>query len=195
MSFRSTVITAAITPLLAGSVSAQLRAPIPSGTVIAGTLSFDGHSTVGSFTGTTMTVHGELHGAATIDSVTGWVEAPVKTLVTGNGHRDRDLNSSMESDSFPTIRYDLTSVTRQGALGDTLDVTLHGTFSIHGITRPADLSATVLLDPGSVRVRSDLPLNLNDYRIKGLSKMLGVLKMHPDIVVHVDVTFAFAASG
>ena len=34
------------------------------------------------------------------------------------------------------------------------------------------------------------PLNLKDYRIGGLSKLLGVLKMYEDIEVHVDVLFA-----
>ena len=32
-------------------------------------------------------------------------------------------------------------------------------------------------------------MNLKDYSIGGLSKFLGVLKMNPDIVVHVDLTF------
>jgi hypothetical protein len=39
-------------------------------------------------------------------------------------------------------------------------------------------------------VRSDFPLNLKDYRIGGLSKMLGMLKMSEEIEVHVDLTFA-----
>jgi hypothetical protein len=40
-------------------------------------------------------------------------------------------------------------------------------------------------------VRSAFPLNLKDYKIGGLSKMLGLFKMYPDIVVHVDVSFQF----
>jgi hypothetical protein len=35
-----------------------------------------------------------------------------------------------------------------------------------------------------------LPLNLKDYQIGGLSKMLGVLKMQEEIVVRIDVMFA-----
>ena len=172
---------------------AQVPDTIPSGTVTFGSLSFDGHSTLGAFTGTTTTVHGEVRGAASIDSVSGWVDAPVSTLRTGNGKRDRDMNSSMESERFPVIRYELSNVTRRGARGDTLDLTLHGTFVIHGVTRPADLLATAVFTPGQVRIQGDTPLDLNDYRIGGLSKMLGILKMHPGIVVHVDVTFGFAA--
>jgi hypothetical protein len=40
-------------------------------------------------------------------------------------------------------------------------------------------------------VRSDFPLNLKDYKIGGLSKMMGMLRMYEDITVHVDVTFRF----
>jgi hypothetical protein len=42
-----------------------------------------------------------------------------------------------------------------------------------------------------VRVMASTPLNLKDYQIGGLSKMLGVLKMSENITVHIDVTFAY----
>ncbi|HEU5359107.1 MAG TPA: YceI family protein [Gemmatimonadales bacterium] len=176
-----------------GRCRAQVPTAIPSGTVTSGALSFDGHSTLGDFTGTTTTVRGAVRGAASIDSVSGWVEAPVNTLRTGNGKRDRDMMSSMEADRFPGIRYELSSVTRRGTRGDTLDLTLHGNFVIHGVTRPVDLQATAVFAPGQVRIQSSVPLDLNDYHIEGLSKMLGILKMHPGILVHVDVTFGLAA--
>jgi hypothetical protein len=36
---------------------------------------------------------------------------------------------------------------------------------------------------------SDTPLSLKPYHIGGLSRMLGVLKMHDAIQVHLNVTF------
>jgi hypothetical protein len=36
---------------------------------------------------------------------------------------------------------------------------------------------------------------LKDFRIGGLSKMLGVLKMYPDIEVHVDVSWQLDGTG
>jgi polyisoprenoid-binding protein YceI len=127
--------------LLAGwlSVTTTLAAQhaIPSGTIQTGVLSFDGRGTVGDFTGTTSTMTGRLVGAADLPAVRGWVEAPVKTLLTGNGKRDKDLNKSMESEKYPTIRFDLTGVAPRAARGDTVAVTLLGTFHIHGVIRPA----------------------------------------------------------
>lgn len=174
---------------------AQVPPSIPAGVISVGTLSFDGHATLGDFTGVTDSVRGASLAAPTLAEVRGWVEAPVITLKTGNGHRDRDLNSSLESGRFPVIRFELAGVTAGQTHGDTLDATLHGSFKIHGVERAVDLPATLLFTPGHVRVRADLPLNLHDYQIEGLSKFLGTLKMHPDITVHVDATFMFAGSA
>src|SRR5215217_2976859 len=71
---------------------AQSAPPIPAGHVASGMLSFDGHATVGDFTGTTTTVSGEIKGASELAAVRGWVEAPVQSLKTGDGKRDKDLN-------------------------------------------------------------------------------------------------------
>jgi polyisoprenoid-binding protein YceI len=159
--------------------------------VVAGTLSFDGHATVGDFTGTTSTLDGEMSGGSSLAVIRGWVEAPVRSLVTGKAKRDADLNKSMESERYPVIRYELDSLTPGPVSGDTVNVLLHGRFLIHGVTRDTDLPARVLLLHGTcARVWADTPLNLKHYGIGGLSRMLGVLKMHENIEVHIDVTFA-----
>ncbi|HEX2250929.1 MAG TPA: YceI family protein [Gemmatimonadales bacterium] len=165
--------------------------PVPDGRVVSGILSFDGHATAGDFTGTTSTVSGKLFGAPNLTHVRGWVEAPVRTLETGNDRRDRDLNKSMESDRFPVIRFDLAGLTPTGGTQDSIGVLLHGTLLIHGVRRTVELPGTIEFNSSRARVRSDFPLNLKDYRIGGLSKLLGLLKMYEDIEVHVDVVFAF----
>jgi polyisoprenoid-binding protein YceI len=170
---------------------AQSPTPIPAGMVREGALSFDGKATAGDFTGTTTTVTGELAGGATLAAVTGFVEAPVTTLVTGNGRRDKDLNKSMESDAFPVIRFELAGVDSVRAEGDSTLASLRGTMKIHGVEHQVSLPSVLHFAPDGVRVRTTFPLNLKDYKIGGLSKMLGILKMHPDIVVHVDVQFGY----
>ena len=183
-------LLAALTMLGAGELHAQAPKLIPDGTVREGTLSFEGRATTGAFTGTTGTVRGEMTGGGSLSEVRGWVDAPVSTLVTGNGHRDKDLNKSLESDLYPTIRFELTGVTPGAERGDTVDVVLQGRFNIHGITREASMPATVVTQPDAIQVRGQTPLSLKDYKIEGLSKMMGMLKMYDKIMVHVDVTFA-----
>ena len=170
--------------------TAQAQPAVNAGTVREGTLRFDGRATAGDFVGTTSTVRGRLTGGE-IANARGFVEAQVKTLVTGNNRRDRDLNKSMESALYPLIRFDLDSVTvGDPSRADSTAVTLIGRFTIHGVTKDARIPAWLSISASAVRVQGTTPLNLKDYRIGGLSKMLGVLKMHPDIVVHLDVTFS-----
>lgn len=162
---------------------------LPSGPVSHGVLSFDGHGTGGDFTGTTQVVSGAMEGGPTLADVRGHVEAPVQTLVTGNDHRDRDLNSSMESTKYPNIRFDLKTVRVTQEHGDSSSVVLGGDFTIHGVVQAVELNAVVLRRADAVEVRASAPLNLKDYKIGGLKKMLGILSMDENITVHVDVTF------
>jgi polyisoprenoid-binding protein YceI len=173
--------------LLAGPAASQQA--WPDAVVRGGTLSFDGKATLGDFTGTTTTIRGQLIGAATLSGVRGWVEAPVNTLKTGNGRRDRDLNKSMESEIYPTIRFQLEGVAVEWERGDSAAVVLEGDFFIHGVTRRERIPALVVRGTNGVRLTGSLPLNLKDYRIGGLTRFL-LFKMHPDIVVRVDLLFS-----
>jgi polyisoprenoid-binding protein YceI len=167
--------------------------PIPAGSVAEGTLSFDGRASVGDFFGTTTTVSGEMSGAPELGSIRGWVESPAATLKTGKDRRDRDLLKSMEADKYPNLRFDLDGVA-PGATGDSVPVTLKGRLTIHGVERPVELPGWVRLGADQAHVHSDFPLNFKDYKIGGLSKMMGMLRMYEDIKVHVDVTFRFSGA-
>ena len=173
-------------PVLAPPVLAQARwAEAP---VISGRLSFDGKSTLGDFTGITDSIRGQMTGGS-LSEVRGWVEAPVRTLKTGNNRRDRDLVKTMEADIFPTIRFVLDGVEAQGTEGDSTAVWLSGRFFIHGVTRSERFTAVVRRTASGARVTADLPMNLKDYQVTNLTRLL-VLKMNPDIVVHIEVTFS-----
>lgn len=171
---------------------AQGNRPVASGRVTAGTLSFDGRATAGDFVGSTTTVSGELRGAPDLTGVRGWVEAPVKTLKTGNGKRDKDLNKSLESDKYPVLRFELNRIVPTGGTGENVAVVLQGTLAIHGVSRKVELPGAIRFSGSTARVRTDFPLNLKDYRIGGLSKLLGMLKMYEDIEVHGDIVFGLS---
>jgi polyisoprenoid-binding protein YceI len=183
-----TLLSAAASVALVTTAIAQQH-PIPNGRLVSGALSFDGHATAGDFTGRTTTVSGEVVGAPALAGVRGWVEAPVQTLDTGNRRRDRDLNKSMESDKYPTIRFDLSRIIPRGGSNDSVEVVLHGQLRIHGVSREVELPGSIQFTGRDARVRADFPLNLKDYRIGGLSKLLGMLKMYEDIEVHANLLF------
>lgn len=183
-----------VAALLAFAAPAPAQQAVPNGTVAEGTLSFDGKATAGDFTGVTHTVSGSMTGGPALADVRGFVEAPVNTLVTGNGKRDKDLNKSMESDKYPAIRFELKTVGVKSERGDSVDAVLGGDFIIHGVTQAVELPAVVVRHGEAVTVDSSFPLNLKDYQIGGLSKFLGIFKMNEHITVHVHVTFGFTPS-
>jgi polyisoprenoid-binding protein YceI len=182
-------LAAAAFPMAA---AAQERPQAGSGKLLSGTLSFRGHATVGDFVGSTSTVSGAFSGD--LPSLRGWVEASVATLVTGNKLRDRDMYASMEVDRYPTMRFDVTGATTLASVAtraDPLRMLLHGKLTIHGVTRVVDLPVTALRMADSVHVTADFPLDLADYRIGGLTKMFGLLRMQRRIEVHVDLRFVY----
>jgi hypothetical protein len=67
------------------------------------------------------------------------------------------------------------------------------TANIHGVSREATIPAAVVLRPEAIQVRGRTPLNLKSYKIGGLSKAMGMLRMHEEILVHLDLTFASAS--
>lgn len=169
----------------------QAQRPIPFSEHVTGHLGYDGHGTFGGFVGATDSVLGRLNAASDLSHVTGYVAGRAGTLRTGNGKRDRDQWSSLQVDAFPFIRYDVDSVTVGVARGDTLTVVLHGRFDIHGVKRAVALPSRLVLSSTSAHLMADTPLDLHDYKIEGLTKFFGALKMDPNVVVHVDVTFEF----
>jgi len=191
--FARVALLAAALWLGADRIAAQEPGPLErawrDGAVLTGRLSFDGKGTLGAFTGVTTSLQGEMQGAERLAGVRGWVEAPVATLVTGNDRRDRDLAKSMETATYPTMRFDLDGVRPDSARGDTVFAGFRGRFTIHGVERPAEFPATLVAQGVTVRATATTPLNLKDYRIGGLSKFLGVFRMDERIIVHIDVTF------
>jgi len=174
--------------LMVGAMPVTAQA-VPDAPLSRGTLAFDADATLGAFTGVTSRMTGHLTGAGQLSGVRGWVETPAVSLTTNNGHRDRDMASSLEIPKYPTLRFDLDSVTPGSANGDSIPVTLHGRFTIHGQTRAAKVPGWAWVRPDRSRFRGSLPINVKDYGVGGLSKMLGVLKMNEMITVRIDVEF------
>jgi len=154
-------------------------------------LSFTGHSTVGDFVGTTTAVSGGVTGNAELANAQGWVEAGVATLSTGNGLRDRDLRSTMDVAKYPTMRFELAGVTVENpaAASDTVTGTLRGALTIHGVTRDVAIPATLIRAANTVDVSGAFPVDLGDYKVSGLTKLFGTLRVQRKIDVRFRVRF------
>jgi len=165
--------------------------PAPNAVLQSGTLSFTGHSTVGDFVGTTTAVTGGVTGNAEIANARGWVEAPVATLSTQNRLRDRDLRATMDVEKYPTMRFELAGVSIESPASppDTVTATLHGALSIHGVTRDVAIPATLIAAADTIDVSGAFPIDLGDYKVDGLTRLLGTLRVRRNIEVRFHVRF------
>ena len=164
--------------------------PAPNAVLRSGTLSFTGHSTLGDFVGTTTAVSGGVTGNAELTNARGWVEATVTTLSTGNGLRDRDLRATMDVAKYPTMRFELAGVTvGSPAASDTVTGSLRGALTIHGVTRDVAIPATLIAAAGTIDVSGAFPVDLADYKVGGLTKLFGALRVRRNIVVRFHVRF------
>jgi polyisoprenoid-binding protein YceI len=165
--------------------------PAPNAVLKSGTLSFTGHSTLGDFVGTTTAVSGGVTGNAELANARGWVEATVATLSTGNGLRDRDLRNTMDVAKYPTMRFELAGVTVEStaAPSDTVTGALRGALTIHGVTRDVAIPATLIRVGDSVDVSGAFPVDLPEYKVGGLTRLLGTLRVQRKIAVRFHVRF------
>jgi polyisoprenoid-binding protein YceI len=170
--------------------SARTGTSPSQGPLLSGTLRFDCRTSLGDFTGETEVMCGEVSIGLTPGEVQGWAEAPVMTLATGRAGRDADLRKVMEVEDFPVLRFELDCLTPTAVAGDTVMVILNGRFIIHGVSREADLPAHMLFFHGGARVWGDTSLDLSDYGIGGLRRLLGLLRVHQEVRVQFDLTFA-----
>ena len=139
------------------------------------TLSFDGHATGRGFHRHYSHRDRGSSPAVAISPVRGWFgRRRFKTLKTGNGKRDKDLNKSMESDKYPDIRFELTGITPQGRklrqrLRNPAREAAH-TWNDEA-SKPSRLQ--LLFNGSEARVRSGFPLSLKEYHIGGSEQNAG----------------------
>jgi polyisoprenoid-binding protein YceI len=165
--------------------------PAPNAVLQSGTLSFTGHSTLGDFVGTTTAVSGGVTGNAELANASGWVEATVTTLSTGNRLRDRDLRATMDVAQYPTMRFELAGVTVESpaATSDTVTGALRGSLTIHGVTRDVAIPATLIAAADTIDVSGAFPVDLADYKVGGLTRLFGTLRVQRNIDVRFRVRF------
>jgi polyisoprenoid-binding protein YceI len=158
-------------------------------------LSFTGHSTLGDFVGTTTAVSGGVTANAELANARGWVEATVATLSTQNRLRDRDLRATMDVEKYPTMRFELAGVTVESpaAPSDTVTGALRGALTIHGVTRDVAIPATLIAAADTIDVSGEFPIDLGDYKVGGLTRLLGTLRVQRKIEVRFHLRFEAAS--
>lgn len=108
---------------------------------------------------------------------------------SGNFIRDANARRALfETGQYPDIRFDLARVqTAKNSLadGETLQVTLFGTLTMHGVSREVTTTATLRRADPVVTATGTLAVNLSDYGMKRPS-LFGV-KVDDRVAVAFDI--------
>ncbi|MDB4977317.1 MAG: hypothetical protein JWN48_5658 [Myxococcaceae bacterium] len=145
---------------------------------------FTGKTTKLSGTITVDPAHAE-HGKADLKAEAG----SIKTNLT---LRDEHLASEswLDAKRYPEAHFVITKIVGAKALkpNDLTEVTVHGRFTLHRVTRDVVAKTEVRFSPGtkpSLRVQSSFTVHREDYKVS-IPKLVS-LKVSPDIVVNVAI--------
>ncbi|MHB1222805.1 MAG: YceI family protein [Gemmatimonadaceae bacterium] len=162
---------------------------VPDARLVEGLLAFDANSSVGDFGGETRQVSGEVRGGASPGDVRATVRTEAASLRTGISARDGHMRESLDAEHHPQIRLAVEAVEAAGTIGDTVQARVHGTLTIRGISRPVTVPVTAVRQGAGFVVRASFPVDLRDYEITGLRRMLGMLRVDPMVTVRAELTF------
>ncbi len=106
------------------------------------------------------------------------VEVDAASLTTGIALRDEKMREShLHTDRFPTIQFVLRSVERIEPGGDDrYRVTLSGSLTLHGVTRPVSAQASARVSPTSIAAEGEIPLRLSAFEIPAPSFLFVTMK-------------------
>ena len=110
----------------------------------------------------------------------------LNTLDTGNGKRDKDMRTTLETDEFPFAEFFGSFVSAPDPDGPvSQDVEVEGDFTIHGVTRFIRVPGTVTFSTEGVRVQASWTLQLDDYDIE--PPRLLIFKVDEEQAISIDM--------
>ncbi|HYO41591.1 MAG TPA: YceI family protein [Candidatus Limnocylindrales bacterium] len=121
----------------------------------------------------------DVTGTVTIEGTTitaAELTADLTGLKSDDDRRDGQLRrQALETGQFPTATFKLTAPVDLGSVpaeGATVDVTVTGDLTLHGVTRPVQIPLQARLAGGVVTIAGSLPIAFADYSITPPSSMI-----------------------
>jgi polyisoprenoid-binding protein YceI len=134
--------------------------------VLEGEVIFVADARLHDFEGRATAVSGRVR-ARGMDEAVGCVTIEAKALDTGIGLRNRIMREDhLEVAQFPEIRFLLAGLSDLRREAGRIGVTLEGELTLHGVTRPLRIPATVSPADGRFEVEGKTALLMSDYGIE-----------------------------
>ena len=90
-------------------------------------------------------------------------------------------------DQYPDITFQSTNVTSKGLGGGRYEVKINGNLTLHGVTRPIMIPATVTLNGSTLRAVGEFSIDRDDYKVKATSAFHGMVRVDDDIKFEFDI--------
>jgi polyisoprenoid-binding protein YceI len=78
-------------------------------------------------------------------------------------------------------------VTAQSLGGGRYDVKINGNLTLHGVTRPIMIPATITLNGSTLRAVGKFSIDRDDYKVKATSAFHGMVRVDDDIKFEFDI--------
>ncbi len=96
-------------------------------------------------------------------------------------------NDVLEVGRYSDIRYESKSVRGRPAGEGRFQIVVSGNLSLHGITRPLDIAASLVVNGDDCRASGEFVVRQSDYKIKPPSAVGGGLKVKDEVKCSFDI--------
>jgi polyisoprenoid-binding protein YceI len=114
------------------------------------------------------------------------VSVPAASLDCSNGTMNGHMMKAIKGKENPEITFELASY-QLAKQGEDQTVTMDGSLTLGGVTRPVTLNAKASAAEGGLEVAGSTPLKLSDYGLKAPSLMMGTMKVGDQVTVHYQL--------
>jgi polyisoprenoid-binding protein YceI len=105
----------------------------------------------------------------------------IKSL-KNSGLMDSRTHETLKADKFPNITYSVSKISSVQQNGNETTITLNGSLSIGGTSKPTDLIVKMKVLPnGDIEIKGTRKILMSNYGIKPPSFMLGALKVGDEV--------------
>jgi polyisoprenoid-binding protein YceI len=122
------------------------------------------------------------------------IQSAALTVIDDIREKDRlEINRAMheevlESDSFPEIAYESSSVSAKKTGEGQYLATVAGTLSMHGVEHDQAVSARVAINGDALRAAGDFSVRQSDYEIRPVSAVGGTIKLKDELMFSFDIS-------
>lgn len=133
--------------------------------ILHGEVGFVADARLHDFEGRTTAVSGRIMSSEFHDAI-GCVAIAAKSLDTGIGLRNRLMRENhLQVAQFPEIQFILTRLADVQREANMVGLTLEGDLTLHGVTRPMNIPATLSKADGKLQVEGSTVLKMSDFNI------------------------------